>query len=111
MTTFVSQMKGLRLSSIGSWLRNTTNASRIALRREMPHSITGARRRRAGRDKPCPYNVVAKCSIVEKIVGAGLVPARPAPSGAGKPPEEDTIPYSYRRAIIGSTLVASLAGK
>jgi len=50
-----------------------------------------------GRDKPCPYNLaasaalsrtilVAKSSIVEKIAGAGLVPARPAPSGAGNNP-------------------------
>ncbi len=71
MTTFVSQMKGLLLSSIGSWLRNTTNASRIALRREMPHSITGPDG--AGLRTALPLQRCRECSIAEKTVGAGLV--------------------------------------
>ncbi len=32
-----------------------------------PAKLTGARRRRAGRDKPCPYSVVAKAALTGRL--------------------------------------------
>jgi hypothetical protein len=45
---------------------------------QLQHPTNDGRRRQtapAGRDKPCPYNVVARCRIVEKDVKPSNVPS------------------------------------
>jgi len=54
--------------------------------------VTAARRRRAGRDKPCPYNVVAKCCIIEKGVGNPSYPFTEAVA--------ETVRSDYKKDLV-----------